>query len=195
MNILDPRLLDQHVPPHRRRSNHDSGGAVDIAPKFNAFTDAMLDMQHAMVMFSESLSAVGGKVGEMIPLAAYQNAVMRDCLLTEAERAAADDALWECHALSIRLEPRVFQADFRMFGTTTLCLNHGLFTRNIAVEVFNPYTGEAYEPENFQLFIDSPNSITITLVGAAFRKPPFQFQTKGQRNGAIPSSLRVKVSA
>lgn len=177
-------------------SNHASGGAVDLnLPKFNAFTDAMLDMQHAMIRFGESLSAVGGAIDETIPLVAYQSAVMRDCLLTDAERAAADDALWECQALAIRLEPRSFQADFRLFGTTMLSVHHGLFARDVAVQVFNPYTDEEYPPEDFQVFVETVNTVTIQFVGHAFRKPPFQFSTQQQRNDAVPSSLRVRVSA
>lgn len=171
-----------------------SSGTISTPPN-DMFLDAMTNMQAAMRKFGEALGGMGKSMTGLHEQIAYQSAVMRDCLLTEQEKAAADEALWECQVLSLRLEPRSFQAEFSMFGTTMLSVHHGMFTRDVAVQVFNPYTGEEYPPENFQVFIETPNTVSIQFVGHAFRKPPFQFSTQQQRNDAVPSSLRVRVSA
>jgi hypothetical protein len=201
-SILDPRMLDHHVPLHRKR------GALfpptdppepDPDPHDDMFLDAMTNMQEAMKKFGEAIGKTGEAFTKLMPQVAYQNAVIRDCHLNPEERAAQDDALWECQALAIRLEPQVFQAEFRMFGTTMLSVHHGLFTRDVVVQVFSPYTDEEYPPEDFQVFPESINVVSIQFVGHAFRKPPFSFSTQAQRadwgSESAPSSLRVRVSA
>jgi hypothetical protein len=145
----------------------------------------------------------------------YQNAVIRDCQLTDAEREAADDAIWECQALSLRLEPKVFEATYTMFGTASLDVKHRLFSRDVVVEAYTVASSYAVQPgtsnglgpiavglsstripdKAFHVHITGVNDVQIQFVGAEFRKPPYQFTMAGSRSGATPARVRIKVMA
>jgi hypothetical protein len=170
---------------------------IEPPVKRDMFVEALEAMGAAANSAAAKLADVATQADALREVMAFQSAVMRDCQLTIEEDASRLDALWECQALAIRLEPRTFEKTYTMYGTQMLEVAHGMFTRDVLVQVFDDYTGYEFPPSDFLIFDNGANTVTLQFVGPDFRKPPYVFTTQGARksNNHHASRLRVRVTA
>jgi hypothetical protein len=190
------------------------------------FLDAMKSMTAAAQEASEALKGLFGASVATAP--ALVRAVLHvhrrrtehrvrrlKHLRLQPQREAADDAIWECQALALRLEPKVFEATYTMFGTASVNVKHRLFSRDVVVEAYTVASSYAVQPgtsnglgpmtvglsstripdKEFHVHVTGVNDVQIQFVGSEFRKPPYQFTMAGSRSGATPARVRIKVMA